>query len=77
MKLEISLENIYADNEWNERIGTIIRDEISNAVRSEIRKIVKEQQKELAAKVTAAVRESIKQMSVKQIQNISYKMLGG
>ncbi len=76
MKLEINLDQISV-NDYEDTIGSIIKQEMDAAVRYEVRRIVKEQQKELAAKIAAAVRETIKGLSAKNIQAISYKMLNG
>lgn len=76
MKMEISLDDIWVDD-YSVTAANIIKTELDSVIRSEVRKLIKEQQKAIAAKVTAAVHEAIKGMSAKHIQAISQKMLGG
>lgn len=73
MKIELNLDNISV-NDYEDTVASILKSELDNAVRAEIRKLVKQYHTEIANKVAAAVKESIRNMSGDRITKIAKEM---
>lgn len=77
MKISLDLDNVMANYEYEETVGQVIREEINNLIRLEVRKHVKERSKEIQAEVAKLTTDALKQFKSDKVKAITQAMIKG
>ena len=74
MKLAIDLDDLESGGDYSETVARLIRDEIHNCIRAEIRILVKGEKEKIKEAVSRVAKEALKNLRSVRLQEIAKDM---